>query len=169
MANANGQYKVLLPIIRRLTDTGKDVSGVQTNFNEDYSSTSKTAFILPDVGEQIAIHSINFAITDSGTFADDDYGNIVGGLTNGAQVEIIVSGFTVGSEALIVNTNAELFSLDSSAQIIEYSSNDRTLVATFKLVQPIFLNGNTEDQFGVVLSDDLSGLRIHEFTINGTV
>lgn len=169
MSLSNGQYRVDAFLIQKLTDTGFETVGATTNFNADYSVTSQDAFIQASPGLIVKIIQVNIAITDSGTFADDDYGNIVGGLTNGILTEVELNGVIFTNTAATINTNAELFSVDSDAQIVEYSSNDRTLVSSFVLGTPIILNGNTDDKFRLVLQDDMTGLRLHEFVVIGSL
>lgn len=168
MSLLNGQYlQTIFPVIQKLTDTGFETIGANTNFNADYSVTSEDAIFQAPPGNRVFIHEVNIAITDSGTFADSDYGNIVGGLTNGIGTIAEFNGVEVTNPAATINTNAELFGVDSQGQIIEYSANDRTLVARFRFLSPVVLNGNTDDKFILRLSDDMTGLALHEFTVYG--
>lgn len=167
MSLSNGQYRVNFPVIQKLTDTGFETVGANTNFNADYSVTSEDAFIQALPTLILTINSVLIAITDSGSFSQDDYGNIVNGLTNGIQTVVEINGVEITNPAALINTNSELFGVDSSAQIVEYSANDRTLVARFNFVTPVILNGNTSDKFILRLSDDMTGLQLHEFTAYG--
>lgn len=168
MSNVNGQYQSLsFPIIQKLTDTGFETIGATTNFNADYSVTPQDAFMTAPPGLLIIIHSVQVAITDSGTFSESDYGNIVGGLSNGWLTIAEINGFEIINPAKTINDNRELFGVDSQAQIVEYAANDRTLIARFNFLKPLVLNGNTEDKIIVRLNDDLTGLTLHEFTVYG--
>lgn len=168
MPLVNGQYlQTIFPVIQKLTDTGFETVGATTNFNGDFSVTSEDAFFQAAPGTRIFIDAVNIAITDSGTFADSDYGNIVGGLTNGISTIVELNGIEITNPAATINTNAELFGVDSQGQIIEYSANDRTLVSRFRFLVPVVLNGNTDDKFILRLDDDMTGLSLHEFTVYG--
>lgn len=168
MSQVNGQYPAnLFPIVQKLTDTGFETVGATTNFNGDYSSADQDAFMQAPPGLRITISTLVVAITDSGTFSESDYGNIVNGLTNGWLTIIELNGFEIIAEAKTINTNSELFGVDSQGQIVEYSANDRTLVARFDFRDPLVLNGNTDDKFIIRLRDDMRGLIIHEFTVYG--
>lgn len=169
MSLSNGQYRVPAFTIQKLTDTGFETAGVTTNFNADYSVTSEDAFIQTFPGLILRIDAIVIAITDSGTFAESDYGNIVGGLTNGLQTVVEINGVEITNAEATISSNSELFTVDSQAQIVQYSANDRTLVARFNLSSPVILNGNTADKFILRLSDDMTGLTIHEFVAIGNL
>jgi len=170
MPLVNGQYvQTLFPVIQKLTDTGFETVGATTNFNGDYSSTSIDAFFQAPPGLRVFINSLVIAITDSGVFADSDYGNIVNGLPNGHLTILELNGIEIVNDAKTINSNAELFGVDSMGQIVSYSSNDRTLVARFNFQAPGVLNGNTNDKFICRLNDDLTGLTLHEFTVYGVL
>ncbi len=167
MSLVNGQYRVPFFVIQKLTDTGFETIGAQTNFNEDYSVTPKNAIIQAPPGVTLLIDSLNISVTDSGIFAATDYGNIVGGLSVGIRLAIVLNGVEFSNPAAVFNDNAELFSTDSGAQIVTYAGNERTLVARFGVTTPVVLNGNTNDKLMFVLNDDMSGLEIHEFVAYG--
>lgn len=168
MALVNGQYQqTIFPVVQKLTDTGFETVGANTNFNGDYSVTPEDAFLQAPTGARILINALIIAITDSGTFSDTDYGNIVGGLTNGILTVVEFNGVEVTNPAQTINTNRELFGVDSDAQIAAYSANERTLVARFNFQSPLVLNGNTDDKFILRLNDDMTGLDLHEFLLYG--
>jgi len=166
MSLVNGQYAVPFPIVQKLSDTGFETLGVLTNFIGDYSSVSQDAFYTAPPGQIHELTALNISVTDSGAFAPQDWGNIVGGLPNGLLIIIETDGFELFEPAQVIPTNVDLFGIDSSAQIIEYGSNLRTIIARFDFSTPIVLNGDTEDKFIIRLSDDMSALQRQEFIVS---
>ncbi len=169
MSLVNGQYRIPAFVIEKLTDTGVESAGAVTNFIGDYSVTPQDAFITAPPGQLLKIEIVNISITDAGSFAPGDYGNILDGLPNGILTVLELDGVEFSNPVKLINTNVELFSIDSAAQIIEYGNNIRTLVARFQLGTPLVLNGDTQDKFILRLSDDMTGILTHEFTVIGEI
>lgn len=167
MALVNGQYRVEFPIIQKLSASGFE-DGSNTNFNADYSVTDELAIIQAPAGLLIRINTIQISVTDNGAFSPTEYGNIVGGLTNGILTEVVLNGVTITNPNATINNNAELFTTDSQAQIIEYGGSDRQLIARFNFNSPVILNGDTLDKIQLRLQDDMTGLTFHEFVAMGS-
>ena len=165
MTLANGQYRVEGPVLQNMTDTGL-IDGPVVNFNGNYSVTPEDAIYMPPPGFIATVHNIHIAITDTGAFLPTDYGNIAG-LTNGLLPVVEINGVEVVNTESAVKTNNDLFVTDASAQIVEFASNQRTLIARFDFESGIVLNGNTADKFIFRLSDDFTGLQTHEFVVVG--
>lgn len=168
MSLVNGQYALGFPIVQKLTDTGFETVGATTNFIGDFSVTPQDAFYQAPPGQIHTISVLNIAVTDAGSFLPTEYGNITA-LANGILTIVEFNGFEVIQPAKTINTNVELFGVDSNAQIIEYGNNLRTLVARFNFLNPLVLNGDTDDKFILRLSDDFTGLQFHEFTVFGRI
>lgn len=169
MSLVNGQYRTPSFVIEKLTDVGIEQAGAVTNFVGDYSVTPEDAYITAPAGQLLKIETIVITISDIGAFAPDDYGNIVGGLTNGILTVVEIDGVELFNPVKLINNNVELFGIDSSANIIEYGLNTRTLNAKFDLGSPLVLNGDTQDKFILRLNDDMTGLDTHEFTVIGQI
>lgn len=170
MALVNGQYRVEFPIIQKLSTSGFE-DGSNTNFNADYSVTDELAIIQAPAGLLIRVDTIQISITDNGVFDPTEYGNLVGGLTNGILTEVILNGVTVVNPNQTINNNAELFTTDSQAQIVEYAGGgggDRQIISRFNFNSPIVLNGDTLDRIQLRLSDNFTGLTFHEFVAMGS-
>lgn len=169
MALVNGQYRVEFPIIQKLSTSGFE-DGSNTNFIADYSVTDELAIYQAPAGLLIRIDSLQISITDTGVFDPTEYGNIVGGLPNGILTEAIFNGVTVVNPNATINNNAELFTTDSQAQIIEYSGGgggDRQIISRFMFNTPVVLNGDTLDKIQLRLQDDMTGLIFQEFVVFG--
>lgn len=168
MSLVSGQYQLPFPLVQKLTDTGFETIGATTNFIGDFSVTPQDAFLTAPPGQILTISVLNIAVTDAGSFLPTEYGNI-SALTNGILTVAQFDGVDVTNPAQTINSNVELFGVDSNAQIIEYGNNLRTLVARFNFLNPVVLNGDTQDKFILRLRDDFTGLQFHEFTVFGRI
>lgn len=167
MPLANGQYRVTFPVVQKLSASGFE-DGSNTNFNADYSVTPEDAIFQAPAGLIVTINSLQISVTDTGAFSPTEYGNIGAGLTNGILTVIEFNGVEVTNTNQTINDNNELFSTDSLAQIIDYGSNQRTLISRFNFIGGVTLNGDTLDKFILRLNDNMSTLQVHEFVVFGS-
>jgi len=161
----NGQYSPQIALIQKLDTNGDETE--TTNFIGNYSVTPERGVIRPLVGTRMEIHTLDITILDTGTFNPGDYGNIVGGLANGINVELLVNGVVISFPDKTIQTNAELFAVSESRDIVQFAGSDRGLYARFMYDAPFILNGDSGDEFRMFLNDDFTGLTRHEFIVTG--
>lgn len=167
MSSLRNAYDRLSPdtstiISRYITDDGTD-SG-NSNMNVNGSITPVDFFIQAQPGETISIQQINVTITDSGNPAINDYGSVVGPLTNGSLFFIDIMGFRIES-TFSFHRNIDFVLNSRNFNITQFSGSNR--VISYQEIlndfsQGIFLDGDKNTKFGFTVKDDLSTLVDHK-------
>lgn len=158
--------------LRRGTTDGTLTGTHEANVNG--SVTPVEFWTQPSPGQIFIISQIAFTISDAGSSNLDDYGGIVGPLTNGVQMWAEVNGnkFDFGTP---FKSNRDFFELGSTEFFTdEFNAGVRlknyTINATeFAERLGLSLNGITIDKFGIRVQDDLSTLQSHAFAVGGRV
>lgn len=155
-------------VLRSATDDG--VIGSNNDANVNGSIIPVKFWVQPLVNEIFELTLTTVSISDGGNPAVNDYGGIVGPLTNGIQFFIELDG----QEILFgptITSNRELINRAPTIQQIQFAASIRLRTHTFNLLDhtpaPIILNGALNEKFGIIIQDDLSSLVAHNITIKG--
>ena len=147
--------------------------GTVFNLNTDTSSGEVYASAGPKNSETWQVHRIIGMIEDSKVNADD-YGAILGGLTNGVNL-ILKRGSTIAHSFMQdhpVKTSAQWarFCHDATSHAWGAGNEFMTFRWTFAAadIPSIILHGPHNDSMGLLLNDDMTGLVAHEFVLQGS-
>lgn len=153
------------PIQRSFTDDGT-LAG-DPNMNVDGSVTPQEFYFQAEANRYVQIDAISFSVSDSGNTSFDDYGSVSGPLTNGVTLYTIIDGQEIPLTP-IIQRSADFFAIGASSEFVELSGSSRLAAYSFSLFdysEGIILNDG--DIFGIRINDDLSGLALHEASLNG--
>ncbi len=158
--------------LRQATLDGSLSGNADSNVNG--SITPVEFWIQPDTNEIFEIAQISLTLSDSGNPSLEDYGSIIGPLSNGVQMFVELNGvkFNFGTS---FKNNKELITLGASEYFKEtFSSSVETSTHIFNAKEfakrlGVRLNGKTQDKFGIRVQDDLTGLTSHVFSVGGSV
>lgn len=157
------------PFAQLLCTVG-DGSGT-TEANGDYSDTPELFKIQPPSNEIYIISRMIVMIRDTNISAEK-YGGIVGGLTNGINVderveskidEDLLGGFNVKS-------NADWARVSYDVDLKSWGPGDEMIVMRWSFDKsgvPLKLDGYKSGRLVVTCSDDLTGLASHTFLVQG--
>lgn len=165
MPRADGQYSTPFPVIQQM-DTNGDETGT-INANGNYSVTPAIFYIQPPPGVIYFINMLQIMVSDTGSPARIDYGNITGGVTNGPQLRLLANGNLLSFPGKVIPNNGILASVNTDYQQINFAGSDDSIKVQFKYPAPIILNGNTGDQLQTYLTDDYTTLTDHRFIVFG--
>lgn len=153
------------PIQRSFTDDGT-LTG-DPNMNANGSVTPQEFFFQAEANRYVQIDGISFSVSDAGNTSFDDYGSVSGPLTNGVTLYTIIGGQEVPLTPIIKRA-ADFFAIGASSQFVDLSGSSRLAVYSFSLFD--YSEGiqlNEGDIFGVRINDNLTGLALHEASLNG--
>ena len=167
-SNTTGGQK---QIISQHLDTVGDGSGT-VNAVGDYSVTPGVFKIAPGAGEVFRLTRLIGYIEDAGTFDSGAYGNNIT-LTNGISIDYDFSGGTVdllGGETIKTNTEWASHCFDS--RLDTYGAGNESLVFRWTFArsgQLIRLDGDANEELRLTFNDNLTGLVVHHFLVQGYV
>ncbi len=153
------------PIQRSFTDDGT-LTG-DPNMNVDGSVTPQEFFFQSEANRYVQVDGISFSVSDSGNTSFDDYGSVSGPLANGLTLYTIIGGQEVPLTPVIKRA-ADFFAIGASSEFVELSGSSRLAVYSFSLFD--YSEGiqlNEGDIFGIRINDNLTGLALHEASLNG--
>lgn len=159
-------------IFRYLDDVG-DGSGV-INANGDYSASQGIFRIAPAAGQIFRISRMIVMVEDTSGFTPVEYGNTASALTNGIQVRCHNGVSTVCdfTNSHPIKFNGDWAGRCYDADLKTWGSSNEMLVVRWTFTkggQFVRIDGDANEEFQVVLDDDLSGLINHTFYINGYI
>jgi len=150
-----------------LMTTAGDGTG-NSNFINNYSVTP--ADLYYQAVKPISIYSLQINISDGGSFAQTEYGNITA-LANGVKFFFKPSGMPevplVGS--VVIKNNLDLVDFASRFDLVQWSGTPQTFIAHVHTLEqygcPILLA--VGDRIIIRLNDNFTGLINQVFTIGG--
>lgn len=157
---------------RRATDDGEfENPGNSFVMTGDYSGAVKRFWVEPDVDRRLDVTSIQLLISDDGVLPNQvDYGNIVGGLTEGIRFFAENANGIVYSDLRLKN-NSDVIGFSDGFSITEFGSNIRVIAYRR------FFSRDSDDykiyegepsKFGVELNDNFSTLVEHTVWVSGS-
>lgn len=159
-----------LPLARMLTEDGTPTGNC--SMTGDYSVTPKDFYIQPEEGIVFLVLGLKVNLTLKPAPDKNDYGEIVGGITNGIELlyqrgvyerQILPLGPVKNNGGwILANAIRENPMLDGSAEINVFAFNH---LETFGQALPLW--GNQNDRLIARLNDDFSMQTVHCMTING--
>jgi len=161
--------EVKTPVYRFL-DTVGDGSGTK-NANGNYSLGEERFLIKPAADEVIRLERMIVTIEDTAGFTAAKYGDIAA-LTTGVDIKFVRDGVDILSytDNELITTNARWASFCYDADLKTWGAGNELLAVrwTFsKSGTPVRLVGSEVESFEIVLNDDLSGLVLHKFHVQG--
>lgn len=157
-------------LIRALSDDGLVTGNRDANVNG--SVTSVRFWTQPPPTMEYVISQAAIEVSDQGNPGIDDYGTIAGPLVNGIQFYIEHDGVET-LVGLPLNSNREILQLFPNQQSVQFAGGVSLALLGFDILthskSPFVLNGNTNDKFGIIVSDDLSTLVAHTVSIKGNM
>lgn len=158
-------------LISQYLSTNGDGTGT-TNAVGSYSVGSPGKFyITPPAAEDYFITRMIVTVEDTTGFAAAEYGNLGAALTNGVLVQI--SSDTKTTQSLTpapVTTNALWGSFCYDVQLKSFGVGNEFLLVRWTFDRsgmPVFLQGSENAELSVICQDDLSGLDVHRFLVQG--
>jgi hypothetical protein len=170
----------LEPLVRILDTNGNGTGTTNAIGNYTAGGVGTTDFyIQPAAGTDLTLARLIVQVEDTAIVADD-YGNIAGGLTNGVQLLQVRQGDTHNlTGGIAVKNNADWARIchDSERKAWGPGNEFLTVRYTFArftddretIVGGLRLIGHASEKFVVRLSDNLTGLVAHYFTVEGTI
>lgn len=146
-------------------------NGDNATFNAigDYSGTPVRFYSTALPNRDFLINRITIEVSDNGTLSRSNYGAISGGLTNGIQFYIIQNGVeTIISNPPLIKSNSDYLDSSNVFQIIDFGASDDSIFYGLDFSQfadPVVINGDNGDQFGVILNDNFTTLVAHKFSL----
>ena len=157
-------------LLRNLTDDGLPEGNSNSNVNG--SVTPVEFYVQPPANLQFEITGITIGVSDVGTPAITDYGNVLGPLTNGIQF-FVDRGVTRALFGNPIHTNRELIELAPMTQRIKFAAGAEIAVYTFNAFayskEGIVLRGASSDKFGFIVQDNISTLVSHVMAAKGSI
>ncbi len=155
------------PIQRSFTDDGL-ITG-DTSMVVDGSAMPVEFFFQAEPNRQISINKLGFLVSDAGNTDFTNYGSLAGPLANGITLFTVIDGQEIPLTPVIKAT-ADYFSIGALAQFVTLSGSSRLANYTFSLFdysEGIILDGDNGDILGIRINDDLTGLDLHEASLDG--
>jgi len=144
----------ITPYIKYLEATGavkdQNVNGSVTPVNFDFA---------PATGQGYYIEQLTFSIDDGGTSPPNAYGGIAGGLTNGVQIILHVSG--VDYEIINLKNNSDiLVTFSESIQVAggSFLNFSKGFAGKISFATNITLNGTNGDYIRMRVRDNLTSI-----------
>lgn len=169
-----------LPLLQYLSTNG-DGTGT-TNAIGNYT-TPDVFYIEPPAAQDYLVKRIIVQVSDASIKAGD-YGALTA-LTNGVRVQAVLDSTTInldGGVAIKTNANWGSICYDVDQKSWAATPTEQSLLVRFSFFKfvhdaaapanmngGILLQGHRDDQLKVTLSDNLTGLSIHRFMVQGTV
>jgi len=155
----------------RYADTVGDGTGNPDAIG-DYEGNPTDFKIKPNPGEIIRLARAILLVEDSGSFDSGFYGNGLT-LTNGLRPYFQTNGvrryFVSGGQPPIL-TSGDVAGFCHDLELRTWGAGNQFLTARWTFTKAgIYFRvvGDTEDEFGIELSDDFSGLEKHRFMMQG--
>lgn len=155
------------PIQRPFTDDGL-ITG-DPNMDVDGSITPVEFTFQAEPNRQVSINKLGFLVSDAGNTSITNYGSLAGPLANGITLFTIINGQEIPLTPIIKKT-ADFFGIGAVAQFVELSGSSRLANYTFSLFDysdGIILDGDNGDILGIRINDNLTGLDLHEASLDG--
>ena len=171
MSSLRNTYNRLCPNSKRAFSRTLTDDGLVTGNNDmdvDGSVTPVRRYIQPLPEETFNIEEVSITISDNGSSSNADYGSVSGPLTNGTVFfverdgvqQIVSEVFDENDDFVLASASFEIFTF-TGVRVIVY----RDLFNNYS--NGIFLNGATNDKFGLIIRDDLSSLVEHISLVKG--
>lgn len=139
-----------------------------------YNETLCLFKIQPPDEEVWHISRLIISLEDSGTMANDEYGNLGSALTNGLVIYYINDNGTqynlTNSQPIKTNADFAKFSYDS--RVINWGGNQNTIDTRWSFDKGgtiLQLNGSINESLAIKLNDNFIGLQGHTFLFQGHV
>ncbi len=167
MTSVNEEYETFIQIPREFTLFNEPLANTGVfNANGDYSSGT-TDFKIDITNDNTNIVRMIILISDT-TLSALTYGAI-STLANGIKIY-----YKKGSDTKVyinpdipITTNSAWKLLTHDEIISSYGTGNPTVTYRFTFAKITNIVLNNEDEFGVELADDLSGLTLHYFNVQG--
>ncbi len=146
-------------------------NGLNVNFEAigDYSGAPQKFFFKAVPNRKFAVSRITVEVSDNGTLGRSNYGSISGGLTNGIQFYTFIDGVeTIISNPPLIKANGDYLSASNVFEIVNFDGGTDSVFYALDFSQfadPVVLNGDNADEFGIILNDDFTTLVAHKFTL----
>lgn len=155
------------PLQRPFTDDGTLAGNTEMNVNGSVTPVEFTFIAQPN--RSISINKLGFLVSDTGNTNFTNYGSLSGPLLNGVTLFTIIDGVEIPLTP-VLKTTADFFGIGALAQFVELSGSSRLANYTFSLFDysdGIILDGDNGDILGIRINDDLTGLSLHEASLDG--
>lgn len=139
------------------------------NMNVNGSVTPVEFYFQAEPNRMVYINKLGFLVSDAGNTDFDNYGSLPGPLTNGITLYTIIDGVEIPLTPVIKKT-ADYFGIGALAQFVDLSGSSRLANYTFSLFdysEGIILNGDDGDILGIRINDNLTGLDLHNSSLDG--
>lgn len=152
-------------------DSGQSQDLAEVNTNVD-GTTPVKFFIKPPSGEIWVLSRMMCFMQDTGSFRAEGYGAELSALTIGMKCYLNKSGDTSDNiiTSLPVKTNGDWAKYNYDAELKSWGAGDNVLVGRWTFAKsglPLSLDGDEGEEFGVIVSDDLTFLVSQTFNIQG--
>lgn len=152
------------PVLRPMTDTG--LLGGLDEMNSNFTGQSKKFWVEPNSTDDWRIASFSIVLSSTGSQNRTDYGSIPGGLTIGIDFFIEQDGIeTIITQGNPLKTNQDLLRNGRDFGLFNFAAADDSIFAQDNFLDfsmGFILKGSTNDKFGVIINDNLSGLTQHQ-------
>ena len=162
MSSLRDSYSKIAGVGGSLSNVACSIDGNPTSLSDivaNYSVTPTEFYIQAPAGYCMTILQVNVSIGDSGSIGLEDYGSIVGGLTNGLSFFIDRGEGVVIFPTQPIKTNYDIANLSSVTDIIPLSGSER--IITYRELETESTDGLLVcdgDRFGIIANDDFSTL-----------
>lgn len=147
----------------------KDGLNVDFEANGDYSGAPQKFLFQAVPNRKFAVSRITVEVSDNGTLGRNNYGSINNGLNNGIVFYTVINGVeTIISNPPLIKTNGDYLSASNVFEIVNFDGGVDSVFYALDFSQfadPVVLNGDLGDMFGVILNDNFSTLVAHKFTL----
>lgn len=173
MSSLRNNYSEISEQRRTGLTRGLSEDGLNTNYNAigDYSVTPVEFFVQPPVNFDYFISEIILEVADNAQLAQNRYGGIPA-LPIGIEFFVERNGErNTLTEPNFIKTNGELLSRSNGFDIVQFDGGIDAIIYRLDLsliANPTWLNGDTNDKFGVTLNDDFTALPFHQFSVLGS-
>lgn len=119
------------------------------------------------VGSDFYVQFIHVAVQTTAEMFPENYGNIIGGLTNGVRLSVTQDSITTFTGPIIkINQDYQKF-FRGNVSVPGWKLGGRSYTATFDINVPIILKSGTTDNFSLTVEDDFTSLIDHTWIISG--
>ena len=157
------KFPIQRPFTLDVTLTGDN------NMDVDGSVTPVEFYFQAEPNRMVYINKLGFLVSDAGNTDFSNYGSLPGPLTNGITLYTIIDGVEIPLTPIIKKT-ADYFGIGALSQFVELSGSSRLANYTFSLFdysEGIILNGDNGDILGLRINDNLTGLALHNASLDG--
>lgn len=153
-----------------LTTNGEPDGNADANGN--YSVTPQDFWFAPPIGVIYETLALNVFLTTMPVPDQDHYGQIIAGLTNGIQFILKRGSYEkIVSPIGAIKSNGEL--IQAGAHLDDTGLNGGTTLHVYRFgflqnfARSLSLHGDLDESFRVRCRDNLTGLTLHRFSVNG--